>query len=500
MTATSNKTIDHVDVLIIGAGLSGIGAGCHLAMKSPDTSYAIIESRDVIGGTWDLFRYPGVRSDSDMYTFGFNFRPWENSNPLAEGQAICDYLEETAIIYDVDSKIRFKQRITKARWSSENRLWTFDITRQDTGETLEMTSNFLYACTGYYNYEHGYLPEFKGYDDFKGIIAHPQLWPQDLDYKGKSVLVIGSGATAVTLVPAMAGIASHVTMLQRSPTYIFSRPAIDKIAAFLNRVLPIKLAYSLNRLRNVTLMMYLYRLCKKKPEMMKEYIINGAREVIDDDAYIEKHLTPTYNPWDQRVCLVPDADLFVALRDGDASIVTDHIAHFTETGIKLKSGDEITTDIIVPATGLDLQFLGGMELWVDDKKIESGDLMNYKGMMLSNVPNMVTTFGYTNASWTLKADLTADYVARLMNYMKKHSYNQVVPYLEEGSVEVDTELFLDSGYFKRARDILPKPGMSQPWRNKMNYAADRMTIKYGKINDGILQFSKASDNKADRAA
>ena len=500
MNAEAKKPVEHVDVIIIGAGVSGLGTGCHLTMKSPKTSYAILEGRDAIGGTWDLFKYPGIRSDSDMYTFGFNFRPWRKSNPLAAGQDIVDYLSDTAKAYNVDSKIRFGHRISKARWSSQTKLWTLDITKSDSGEAFQMTCNFLSSCTGYYNYEKGYLPEFEGYANYKGTIAHPQHWPEDLDYSGKSVLIIGSGATAVTLVPAMAEEAAHVTMLQRSPTFIVSRPGIDPISAKLNRWLPAKLAYSLNRIKNISFGMYLYNLCRRKPEQMKNYFINEASQAIGPDFDAKKHLTPAYKPWDQRLCVVPDSDLFNAVRDGKASIVTDHIERFTEKGVKLTSGEELEADIIVPATGLALQFMGGIELFLDDKKVEGGDLINYKGMMYSNIPNLIATYGYTNASWTLKADLTADYTARLLNHMRKHSYDQVVPALEEGDMEVESSLALQSGYMQRGRDIMPKQGVERPWCNKQNYVSDLMAIKFAGFNDDVLKFSKASDRSDNKAA
>lgn len=492
--------IEHVDVLIIGAGISGIGAGCHLTMKSPDTSFAILEGRENIGGTWDLFRYPGIRSDSDLYTFGYSFKPWIEDSPLAAGDVICNYLKETTEEYGVDKKIRFGHHISKAVWSTEKRHWTLDITVQSSGETVQMTCGFLFSCTGYYNYEKGYLPEFKGLGAYKGIIAHPQHWPEGLDYAGKTVLVIGSGATAVTIVPAMAGNAAHVTMLQRSPSYVLSRPGVDAFAAWLNRWLPSKLAYGINRVKYVLLSLYLYAKSRNQPEKMRAFLMEEAQKAVGPNIDVNVHFNPSYKPWDQRLCLVPDNDLFTHLRDGSASIVTDHIDCFTEKGVTLVSGGEIEADIIVPATGLALQFMGGIELWVDGKKINSGDLVNYKGMMFSNVPNIISTFGYTNASWTLKADLTADYVARLLNHMKKHDYDMVVPELDNDSLGELPMVELQSGYVQRGSAIMPKQGPERPWRNKPNYLSDLMAIKFTTFNDGVLKFSKKEAQTKEHAA
>ena len=500
MNIASEKPIEHVDVLIIGAGISGIGAACHLTMKSPDRSYAILEGRDAIGGTWDLFKYPGIRSDSDLYTFGYNFRPWIEDNPLAAGDVICNYLKDTTEEYGVDKKIRFGHHINKASWSTENRCWTLDITRKDSGENFQMTCKFLFSCTGYYNYDKGYLPEFKDYDSFKGTVAHPQHWPEGLDYTDKKVLVIGSGATAVTIVPAMAGTAAHVTMLQRSPSYVLSRPGIDKFAAWLNRWLPSKLAYGINRIKYVWLALYLYAVSRNKPQKMRDFIMEETQKSVGPDIDVNVHFNPTYKPWDQRLCLVPDEDLFLHLRDGSASVVTDHIDCFTEKGVKLVSGNEIEADIIVPATGLALQFMGGVDLWVDGKKIEGGDLINYKGMMFSNVPNMVSTFGYTNASWTLKADLTADYIARLLNHMKKHNFDVVVPELDNNSIGEIPMVELESGYVQRGMAIMPKQGPERPWRNKPNYLLDLMAIKFTSFNDGVLKFSEKAATTKEKAA
>jgi len=477
--------MEHVDVLIIGAGISGIGAGCHLTMKSPGQSFAILEGREQLGGTWDLFKYPGIRSDSDMYTFGYAFRPWTEGKDIASAESIIRYLKQTAEEFGVDKKIRYGHRVTKVNWSSEDKHWLVDITNGD--GSFQMSCKFLLTCTGYYDYNKAYLPEFKGYDDYKGTIVQPQFWPDDLDYKDKTVLVIGSGATAITLVPSMAGATKHITMLQRSPTYVFTRPAKDKIANFLRKVLPNMLAYRLSRTKNILLNIFMFNRARKKPEKVREFLRGMAKEELGGSVDVDVHFNPSYDPWDQRLCLVPDSDLFKALKDGSASIVTDHIERFTKTGVKLKSGGEINADIIVPATGLNLQFLGGIEAYVDGKKLEIADLLNYRGMMFGGVPNMAAVFGYTNASWTLKADLTCGYVARLLNYMDKHGYEVAMPTQPE-TMGTEPLVNLQSGYFLRSLDALPKQGTDIPWRNPENYLKDYKTIRWGKFNDGVMAF------------
>ena len=402
--------MEHVDVIIIGAGISGIGAGCHLTMKSPHRTFAVLEGRDNIGGTWDLFKYPGIRSDSDMYTFGYAFRPWTEGKDIASAASIIRYLKQTSEEYGVDKKIRYGHKVSKVNWSTPDKHWVVDITN---GEgSFQMSCKFLLTCTGYYDYDKAYLPKFEGYDDYAGTVVQPQFWPENLDYKDKTVLVIGSGATAITLVPSMAGETKHITMLQRSPTYVFTRPGQDKIANFLRKVLPNMLAYKLTRTKNVLLNIFMFNRARTKPEKVREFLTDMAKEELGDSVDVDVHFNPTYDPWDQRLCLIPDSDLFNVLKDGSASIVTDHIERFTKTGVKLKSGGDIEADIIVPATGLNLQFLGGIEASVDGKKLVVGDMLNYRGMMFAGVPNMAAVFGYTNASWTLKADLTCGYVAR----------------------------------------------------------------------------------------
>ncbi len=477
--------MEHLDVLIIGAGISGIGAGCHLTMTAPEQSFAVLEGRDNLGGTWDLFKYPGIRSDSDMYTFGYAFRPWTQGNDIASAASILRYLKETSEAYGVDKKIRYGHRVTKVNWSSPDKRWVVDVAGPD-GE-FQMSCKFLLTCTGYYDYDKAYLPKFDGYDDYQGQVVQPQFWPQDLDYKDKTVLVIGSGATAITLVPSMAGETKHITMLQRSPTYVFTRPAADKIANTLRKIFPQKIAYSLARTKNVLLNIFMFHRARTKPEKVREFLSNMAKEELGDSVDVDVHFNPRYNPWDQRLCLIPDSDLFNVLKDGSASIVTDHIERFTKTGVKLKSGGTIDADIIIPATGLNLQFFGGAKTYIDDKEIHAGELINYKGMMFGNVPNMAAVFGYTNASWTLKADLTCGYVARLLNYMDKHSYDIAMPKLS-GDIETERLVNLQSGYFLRALDILPKQGKEMPWRNPENYLKDYKTIRWGKINDGVMSF------------
>lgn len=481
--------IEHLDVIIVGAGISGIGAACHLQQKSPNRSFAIIEARTNIGGTWDLFRYPGIRSDSDMYTLGYAFKPWKEGDAIADGDSILKYLNETVTENTLREKIRFDRKVTKAEWSSQDARWTLTIECGEAGSTETLTCGYLFMCSGYYNYENGYLPEFKGYDDYQGTIAHPQHWPQDLDYAGKKVVVIGSGATAVTVVPAMAETAAHVTMLQRSPSYVLSRPQQDKIANGLRKILPNWLAYKITRVKNVLLTIVFFKLARKYPAKFKTRLVGMVQDELGPDYDVATHFNPTYDPWDQRLCAVPDADLFNVIRDNKASVVTDHIDTFTPEGIKLKSGKQLEADIIVPATGLRLQTLGGMQLVVDNALIDIGTTTNYKGMGLSNVPNFAWTVGYTNASWTLKADLTSSYVCRLLNHMEKHDYKVCVAKLDGEASGSETILDLTSGYIQRSIQDLPKQGDSQPWRNHHNYIADLLHLKFERLDDGVMKFS-----------
>ena len=486
-----NQTSNYVDVLIVGAGLSGIGAACHLQRECPNKTFALLEGRAAIGGTWDLFRYPGIRSDSDMYTLGYKFKPWNNAKSIADGPAILSYINETAAEYGIQQKIRFQQKAVTASWSSETANWTVESRHTETGETTTITCNFLLLCSGYYSYENGYAPDFPGVDQFQGQIIHPQKWPENLDYKNKRVVIIGSGATAVTLVPALAETAQHVTMLQRSPTYIVALPAADRLANALRRFLPNKFVYGFTRWRNALTAILIYQLSQRRPEMVKRFIKGQLRKALGDDFDIDRHFTPPYNPWDQRMCLVPDGDMLIALREKRASIVTDHIDTFTPTGIKLTSGEHLDADLIVTATGLNLLSMGGMTLTVDGQAREINKSVTYKGSMLTGIPNLSFVFGYTNASWTLKADLISDYVCRLLHYMDKHGFKQVTPHLDNPEVEDFPLLNLSSGYVLRALDRFPRQGSKLPWRLYQNYVLDLLMIRYGGIKDDALEFKSA---------
>ncbi|MDY6920493.1 MAG: NAD(P)/FAD-dependent oxidoreductase [Pseudomonadota bacterium] len=479
---------DFVDVLIVGAGLSGIGAACHLQHKLPNKSYLILEGREAIGGTWDLFRYPGIRSDSDMYTLGYNFKPWNNPKAIADGPDIRSYIRETARENGVTRHIRFQHRAVKAAWDSNSARWTVDVKRTDTGETIQIQCRFFLGCTGYYNYQAGYTPEFPGRERFQGEIIHPQQWPEDLDYAGKQVVVIGSGATAVTLIPAMAEKTGHITMLQRSPTYVASVPLKDKLANKLRRYLPDKLVYRLARTRNVGFQMAFYKLARTRPKAIRRLLLAQVRRQVGDD-FDMKHFSPHYNPWDERLCAVPNGDLFKAIRRGQASVVTDHIKTFTEQGIRLQSGQELKADIIITATGLDLQLLGGMQLEVDGQPFDLSQTMNYKGVMFQDLPNFAMVFGYTNASWTLKADLTCEYLCRLWQLMDKRGMRQVTPRLTDGDVHEEPFVDFQSGYIKRALDKLPKQGNKSPWKLHQNYALDMAMLRFGEVDDGVVTFS-----------
>ena len=479
------------DVLVVGAGISGIGAGYHLQKKCPGASYVILEGRDKIGGTWDLFKYPGIRSDSDMYTLGFRFKPWKEQEAIADAPSILNYLNETVEQFNIKEKIRFGKYVRNATWSSSSSSWTVDIEDKSTNEITQMSCNFIFMCSGYYSYKEGYTPEFKGIEDFKGDVIHPQKWDENYDYSGKKVVVVGSGATAVTLVPEMAKKAGHVTMLQRSPTYVVSAPEKDKMANNLRKYLPLKLSYLIIRWRNILRQQYYFRLCRKYPQGVKRAIIREVKKALGSDYDVERHFTPDYNPWEQRMCLVPDGDLFDQIRKGNASVVTDQIEKFTEKGILLKSGKEIVTDIIITATGLNLEMLSNINLTVDNKPIDISQTITYKGMMYSGIPNFASTFGYTNASWTLGADLTSEYVCRVINHMKKKNYNVACP-KNDSNVETDPDyLNLTSGYIKRAQHIFPQQGKESPWRNNQNFLRDVFQIRYGRIDDGEITFSKS---------
>jgi monooxygenase len=487
----TNTHAEHFDVVIIGAGLSGIGAGYHLQHKCPNKSFVLLEGRDCIGGTWDLFRYPGIRSDSDMFTLGYSFKPWTNPKSIADGPSILNYVCETAAENGIDKKIRFRHKVRRASWSTADSRWTVEAERisgEGASETVRFTCNFLFSCSGYYRYEDGYRPEFAGAGDFKGQIVHPQKWPQSLDYAGKRVTVIGSGATAVTLVPAMAETAGHITMLQRSPSYVVSRPAQDQLAIRLRRKFGDKVAYHMIRWRNVLLGMFFFQFARKRPERFKRMVLGGVRMALGPD-YDIANFNPRYNPWDQRLCLVPDGDLFKSLREKRASVVTGEIDRFTDSGIRLKDGSELKADIIVTATGLVLQLLGGVEVLVDGSKVDFAKTMNYKGMMYSDIPNLVSVFGYTNASWTLKCDLTCEYVCRLLNYMDRNGYRQCMPHNIDPGIEQLPVLEFSSGYVQRALATLPKQGSKRPWRLYQNYAFDIVALRFGKVDDGVMKYS-----------
>ncbi len=482
-------TMEHFDVLVVGAGLSGIGAGYHLQTHCPDRSYAILEGRERMGGTWDLFRYPGIRSDSDMYTLGYAFRPWEEAKAIADGPSILKYVQDTARDHGIANKIRYGHRVKRAAWSSGDARWTICVERGESNEIVQFSCNFLFMCSGYYRYDQGYTPEFTGMARFKGRIVHPQQWGNDVEYAGKRVLVIGSGATAVTLVPELAKTAAHVTMLQRSPTYVVARPSQDGMANWLRRWLPAKLAYGITRWKRVLLGMYFFDLCKRKPARAKALLLGGVRAWLGPAFDVAKHFTPRYNPWEQRLCLVPDGDFFKAINANRASVVTDEIETFTETGLKLSSGAEIEADLIVTATGLNLQVLGDLQLSVDGAPVDLAKTLNYKGMMFSDVPNLASSFGYTNASWTLKCDLTCEYVCRLLNHMKQHGLNQCTPRNTDPSVTGEPWIDFSSGYVQRSLALFPQQGSRAPWKLRQNYARDIMTLRYGSLDDGAMVFS-----------
>jgi monooxygenase len=478
-----------VDVLIIGAGISGIGTAYHLQKHCPTKSYAIIEARSEVGGTWDLFRYPGIRSDSDMYTFGFNFKPWRSPKAISPGQDIKHYISEAATENGIDKNILFEHKVLAANWNSASAKWHTEIQNIKTGECYQFISHFFFSGAGYYNYDNGYTPDFKGIENFSGEVIHPQHWPQNLSYAGKNVVVIGSGATAVTIVPAMATTAGHVIMLQRSPTYIASRSEQDVFANVMRRYFPAKLAYSLSRWNKILQGMFMYSMARRRPESAKKAIRDGVIDALGEDYPIDKHFKPNYQPWDQRACLVPNGDLFNAIKNGSASVVTEHIDTFTATGITLQSGEELTADIIVTATGLNLEILSSFELSVDNKPFNVADSYCYKGMMLSGLPNFAFSMGYTNASWTLKSDLVGQYVCRLINYMDKHQHHYCQPVLPINGIEAEPFINFTSGYITRALDKMPKQGRNKPWRLNQNYILDRMSLSYESVVDDNIVFS-----------
>lgn len=496
-----SSDVEHLDVVIVGAGISGVSAAHHIKTGCTDRSFAILEARATMGGTWDLFRYPGIRSDSDMHTLGFAFRPWRDAKAIADGPSIRKYVKATATESGLNEHVRFNHKVVAADFDQATSRW--HVTIDNAGVEKQLTCNLLFMCGGYYSYKGGYTPEFKGRDSYRGQVVHPQQWPEDLDYTDKNVLVIGSGATAVTLVPAMADKAAKVTMLQRSPTYVASRPDEDAFANFLRKILPEKLAYRLTRFKNIEMQRFFYNRTKTHPEKVKTALLKMVREQLGDDYDVEKHFTPSYNPWDQRLCLVPNADLFKAINAGKAEVVTEHIDEFVPEGVKLKNGEVLSADIIVTATGLNLEVLGGASFSVDGAPINFADTFSYKGMMYSEVPNLVQTFGYINASWTLRADLTSEYVVRLLNHMSAHNTPQCTPRVAPADAGMTAKPWITdfpAGYMNRSMHLFPKQGDRQPWLNTQDFAQDRKTIRNAPLEDGSLVFATAEQALASAEA
>jgi monooxygenase len=491
MNSTMNSSNESVDVLIIGAGLAGIGGACQLRRNCPDRSFMILESRAVSGGTWDLFRYPGIRSDSDMYTYSYGFKPWKDKSTIADGHKILSYIREAAAENDVERHIRYQHKVVAANWSSSDNRWLVTAERggsgDGSGETVTVSCKFMFNCSGYYDYEQGYTPEFAGINDFNGQVIHAQQWPEGLDYQGKRVVVIGSGATAVTLVPAMSKDTASLVMLQRTPTYIASLPAEDPMAKKLRKWLPDNWVFRLTRWKKVLFQMYIYRLSRRKPQELRKFLLGGVRKALGPDYDVATHFTPDYNPWDQRLCAVPDGDLFAAIRAGNAEVVTDHIDQFNFEGIQLKSGKQLDADIVILATGLNLKFAGGVKHSVDGKELDITEHFIFRGMMFSGMPNMAFTVGYTNSSWTLKVDLSATYMCRMLNKMARGGYTTVTPIMK-GEVDEVPLLDFDAGYVLRAREQFPKNGNRLPWKNYQNYVRDFIGLRLGRLNDDDLEF------------
>ena len=499
MTAPSAPT-EHLDVLVVGAGLSGIAVAHHLQAACPWATYAILEARDAIGGTWDLFRYPGLRSDSDMFTLGYSFRPWDDDTSIADGASILRYIRATAADEGIDRHIRFHHRIVSAAWSTEDARWLVTAERTDTGETVQLTCGFLFSCSGYYRYDHGYQPDFPGTERFGGTIVHPQFWPGDLDVSGKRVVVIGSGATAVTLIPSLAESAAHVTMLQRSPSYIMSLPAQDGLANLVRRTLPARVAGPLIRWYKALTTQAFYQLSQRRPGLVKRILRAGLERQLPPGFDVDTHFTPSYDPWDQRLCLVPDGDLFRAIRAGSASVVTDRIDTFTDTGLLLASGATLDADVVVTATGLELLFLGGIEVSVDGRPVDLSSTLAYKGMMLEGVPNLAMAVGYTNASWTLKCELTCRYVTRLLDHMRERGVRQCTPVNDDPTVTPRPLLSLTSGYVRRSQDRFPKQGSTFPWQVHQSYLRDYRALRLGAVEDGVMRFSNPAPDATPVAA
>lgn len=477
----------HTDIIIIGGGLSGIGEACHLERKNKNKSYRILEAREELGGTWSLFKYPGIRSDSDMYTFGYSFKTWDHSKSFADAPTILKYLNEAVDEYQIRDKIQYQTKVISVNFDSIKNIWTVNTTNSKTNTIETYTCNFLFVCTGYYNYKNGYTPNYPGIENYKGRVIHPQHWPENLDYKDKKVVVIGSGATAVTIVPKMADDTAHITMLQRSPTYVGAFPNKDKVAEFLKKIFPKKAAHKIIRFKNITTQVLFFNVCKWWPNTMKKLIIKGAQKELGTIS-AEPHFAPNYKPWDQRFCVAPDGDLFKSIRKGKATVVTDHIDTFTEQGIKLKSGEELKADIIISATGLKLLAFGGAKATIDSKEFDISKSLTYRGLMLSGLPNCIFFAGYTNASWTLKSDLTSEYANRLLKFMEKKSYTYVVPKIMDNEIKTLPLLNLNSSYIYRDKDMFPLQGSKTPWKLYQNYFRDYKTLRINKITDKQLQF------------
>jgi cation diffusion facilitator CzcD-associated flavoprotein CzcO len=480
------------DVIVVGAGISGIGSAYRLQKECPDRSFVILEGRPNLGGTWDLFRYPGIRSDSDMHTLGFSFKPWKAAKSIADGPAILEYLEETVDEFGIKEKIKFNHHVSAAEWSNKKARWVLKVSNSETGEMIEYTCNFLLMCSGYYSYKSGYTPSFEGLETYSGQIVHPQEWPEDIDYDSKNVVVIGSGATAVTLVPAMAESAEHVVMLQRSPSYVVARPDHDPFAGLLRKIMPEKIAYYLTRKKNIFAQNYIYKMTRKDPEKIKEKLLSGVRMALGSEYDIERHFTPSYNPWDERLCLVPNGDLFKSIRDGKVSVVTESIERFTQEGVLLKTGEELKADIIVTATGLNLVTLGEVEFRVDGHPVDFSETWIYKGLAYSDVPNLISTFGYINASWTLRADINSSYACRLLNHMKKTGAERATPRLRESDADMPQRNWIEgfsSGYMKRSMSEMPKQGDRAPWLNTQDFYEDKkMLSRNTSLEDGVMEF------------
>ena len=482
-----NEAFESVDVLIIGAGLAGIGGACQLRRQCPDHTFTVLESRAVSGGTWDLFRYPGIRSDSDMYTYSYSFKPWRDKSTIADGHKILSYIREAAADYDVEQHIRYQHKVVAANWSDVDKRWHVTARRGDTAESVTISCKFVFNCTGYYDYEQGYTPAFAGMDDFNGRVLHAQHWPENLDYYNKRVIVIGSGATAVTLVPTMSKDTASLVMLQRTPTYIATVPSEDPLAKKLRKWLPESWTFRLTRWKKVLFQIYVYKLSRKRPDDLRRFMLAQVRQALGPDYDIKTHFTPPYNPWDQRLCAVPDGDMFKAIKQGRAEVITDHIERFNKTGIALKSGAQLDADIVILATGLNLQFAGGIEYSINNEKVDYTKHFIYRGMMFSDVPNMAFTVGYTNSSWTLKTDLTSNFVCRLLKKMARGGFTSVTPRMK-GSVEEMPLLDFDAGYVLRAREQFPKQGNRLPWKNYQDYIRDFIGLRLRSLRDQELEF------------